>query len=373
MALRSSDPTGLQSGVAKPSRNSRKKKKQKKRKEAIDDFPVIPEDPVAEQCGNDSSGTVVESTSENYGIRDNGNVNKISCVGSGSVVVVEESVCQNVCGFGELRQRNVIGGGEEMAAVASRAEEDRAEMNGSKEPLPPAQPEPVVNGNVANKLDTAESLDWKRLMSEDPNYLYAVHKSPAKYFLDEMYSGNSLRRTTTLGSEKERERVYDTIFRLPWRCEVLIDVGFFVCFDAFLSLLTIMPTRILIKLWRFLTARQFKRLSAAELCDFGCFLVLACGVILLGQTDISLIYHMIRGQGTIKLYMVYNVLEIIDKLCQSFGGDVFETLFNSAEGLATCSQENMRFWIRRQLLYQLASLLIITHYLLCWYPITLLR
>ncbi|XP_012452699.1 protein POLLEN DEFECTIVE IN GUIDANCE 1 [Gossypium raimondii] len=124
-----------------------------------------------------------------------------------------------------------------------------------------------------------------------------------------MYSGNSLRRTTTLGSEKERERVYDTIFRLPYRCEVLIDVGFFVCFDAFLSLLTIMPTRILIKLWRFLTARQFKRLSAAELCDFGCFLVLACGVILLGQIDISLIYHMIRGQGTIKLYMIYNVLE----------------------------------------------------------------
>ncbi|KAG8473708.1 hypothetical protein CXB51_035571 [Gossypium anomalum] len=342
-----SDPIGLQSGVAKPSRNSRKKKKQKKRKEAIADSPVIPEDPVAEHCGNDSSGTVVESTSENYGIRDNGNVNRISCVGSASVVVVEESVCQNVCGFGELRQRNVIGGGEEMAAAASRAEEDRAEMNGSKEPLPPAQPQPVVNGNVANKLDTAESLDWKRLMSEDPNYLYAVHNSPAKYFLDEMYSGNSLRRTTTLGSEKERERVYDTIFRLPWRCEVLIDVGFFVCFDAFLSLLTVMPTRILIKLWRFLTARQFKRLSAAELCDFGCFLVLACGVILLGQTDISLIYHMIRGQGTIKLYMVYNVLEIIDKLCQSFGGDVFETLFNSAEGLATCSQENMRFWIRR--------------------------
>lgn len=26
--------------------------------------------------------------------------------------------------------------------------------------------------------------------------------------------------------------------------------------------------------------------------------------------DISLIYHMIRGQGTIKLYVVYNVLEV---------------------------------------------------------------
>lgn len=28
-------------------------------------------------------------------------------------------------------------------------------------------------------------------------------------------------------------------------------------------------------------------------------------------SDISLIYHMIRGQGTIKLYVVYNVLEVI--------------------------------------------------------------
>lgn len=65
------------------------------------------------------------------------------------------------------------------------------------------------------------------------------------------------------------------------------------------------------------------------------------------QTDISLIYHMIRGQGTIKLYVVYNVLEIFDKLCQNFGGDVLQTLFNSAEGLASCSSDNIRYWIWR--------------------------
>ncbi|KAK8667913.1 hypothetical protein V6N13_105390 [Hibiscus sabdariffa] len=342
----SSDPTELQNGAAKPSRNGRKRKKHKKRKEFSSDSAVIPEDPVAEQCGRSSGGGALLD-SENYGIRDNGNVNRVSYVGGGSVVVLEESVCQNVCGFAELRQRSVIGGGEEMATVASSTDEGRVDMSSPKEPLLPASPQPLANGNVPKKLETAESLDWKRLMSEDPNYLYSVEKSPAKYILDEMYSGNSLRRTTTFGSEKERERVYDTIFRLPWRCEVLIDVGFFVCFDSFLSLLTIMPTRILIKIWRFLTTRQFKRLSAAELCDFGCFVILACGIILLGQTDISLIYHMIRGQGTIKLYVVYNVLEIFDKLCQNFGGDVFQTLFYSAEGLANCSQENMRFWIRR--------------------------
>lgn len=52
--------------------------------------------------------------------------------------------------------------------------------------------------------------------------LFPVEKSPVKYFMDEMNKGNSLRSTTTLGSEKERERVYDTIFRLPWRCELVI-------------------------------------------------------------------------------------------------------------------------------------------------------
>ncbi|XP_039065932.1 protein POLLEN DEFECTIVE IN GUIDANCE 1-like isoform X2 [Hibiscus syriacus] len=328
-----SDPTELQNGVAKPSRSSRKKKRQRKRKEFTSDSAVIPEDPVAEKRGSSSPAASVLD-SENYGIRDNGSVNRISYVGDGSVVVMEESVCQNVWGFGELRQRNVIGGGEETEKVASRTEEGLVGMSIQKDPLPPASPQPVANANVAKKLETAESLDWKRLMSEDPNFLYSLEKSPAKYFLDEMYSGNSLRRTTTFGSEKERERVYDTIFRLPWRCEVLIDVGFFVCFDSFLSLLTIMPTRIMIKLWRFLatSSRGFLRQSCVILAAFLFWPVESFSW---------------DKQGTIKLYVVYNVFEIFDKLCQNFGGGVFQTLFNSAEGLANCSQENMRFWIRR--------------------------
>lgn len=50
---------------------------------------------------------------------------------------------------------------------------------------------------------------------------FPVDKSPVKCFMEEMYAGNSLRSTVALGNEKERERVYDTIFRLPWRCELV--------------------------------------------------------------------------------------------------------------------------------------------------------
>ncbi|KAD7117597.1 hypothetical protein E3N88_04865 [Mikania micrantha] len=204
-----------------------------------------------------------------------------------------------------------------------------------------------VNGHYASRmLEKEQSLDWKRIMTEkDPYYNYLLERSPVKYFVGEMNGGNSLRTTTTLANEKDRERVYDTIFRMPWRCELLIDVGFFVCLDSFLSLLTIMPIRLITTSWRLLRTRQLKMLSAAELSDFGCFLMLASGVILLQQTDISLIYHMIRGQGTIKLYVVYNVLEIFDKLCQSFGGDVLQTLFNTADSLANSSSDNMRNWL----------------------------
>ncbi|KAI7735892.1 hypothetical protein M8C21_018959, partial [Ambrosia artemisiifolia] len=37
---------------------------------------------------------------------------------------------------------------------------------------------------------------------------------------------------------------------------------------------------------------------------------------------------------------------IFDKLCQNFGGDVLQTLFNTADGLANCSpeSEHMRYW-----------------------------
>lgn len=255
--------------------------------------------------------------------------------------------------FGELRQRNVNGGSSEdlVASVIRDDDSIGKEKEDCVKQMSPME-KPIKNDaererSVLTKAETIESVDWKRIMEEDPNYVFKVDKSPVAYFLEEMYNGNSLRSTTTLGNEIEREKVYDTIFRLPWRCELLIDVGFFVCFDSFLSLLTIMPTRILMTIWRLLKTRQFKRLSTMELSDLGCFIIMSFGVALLQRTDISLIYHMIRGQGTIKLYVVYNVLEIFDKLCQSFNGDVLQTSFHSAEGLASCPPENMRFWLWR--------------------------
>ncbi|RWR91444.1 protein POLLEN DEFECTIVE IN GUIDANCE 1 [Cinnamomum micranthum f. kanehirae] len=255
----------------------------------------------------------------------------------------------------ELRQRTVNGARSEVAETANDEKEMETSSSSGQRICEP-------NGNVAGKLETAKSLDWNRVMAEDSNYMLSVEKLPLNFFMGEIYGGNSLRSTTSVGNDIKRQRVYNTMFHVPWRCELLINVGFFVCLDSFLSLLTIMPARILMTFWRFLNVRQFQRPCAAELSDFGCFIVLASGVTLLQATDISLIYHIIRGQGTIKLYVVYNVLEIFDKLCQSFGGDVLQVLFNSAEGVASCAPENMAFELMRFILDQtIAVLAILLH------------
>ncbi|KAH6790368.1 hypothetical protein C2S51_005374 [Perilla frutescens var. frutescens] len=301
-----SDPPSLQNGVASSPPRKRKKKKSRKGKSSL--------------CESSIAETSAINGDVNYSCT-------LSTVTEAAVVPEFDSEVQTVTlesVFGALRQRNVgngVNGGsvevssddsgsskkddiakEEVANNRSGAE------NRSGGDMETGQEGPELNGR---KLEKDVTLDWNKLMAENPNYALPTEKSPMKFFLEEVYAGNSLRSTTTLGNDKERERVYDTIFRLPWRCELVINIGFFVCFDSFLSLLTIMPTRIIMIFWKLIRTRQFKRPSSAELSDFGCFIALVIGVTLLQQADISLIYHMIRGQGIIKLYVVYNVLEAI--------------------------------------------------------------
>ena len=44
--------------------------------------------------------------------------------------------------------------------------------------------------------------------------------------------------------------------------------------------------------------------------------------------DSSTLYHSIRSQSTLKLYVIFNVLEVMDKLFSSFGLDLLEAFFS---------------------------------------------
>lgn len=59
----------------------------------------------------------------------------------------------------------------------------------------------------------------------------------------------------------------------------------------------------------------------------GLTIVLACYV--LSFVQISRVYHYIRGEAIIKLYVIFNILEIFDKLLASFGQDVLDGLYRA--------------------------------------------
>ena len=57
-------------------------------------------------------------------------------------------------------------------------------------------------------------------------------------------------------------------------------------------------------------------------------IIITC--IVMWSLDPSRIYHSIRGQAVLKLYVVFNVLEICDKLCCSMGVDILDALFSKS-------------------------------------------
>ncbi|GAO18734.1 hypothetical protein UVI_02047080 [Ustilaginoidea virens] len=57
--------------------------------------------------------------------------------------------------------------------------------------------------------------------------------------------------------------------------------------------------------------------------------VIVCSSVALMTLDASRMYHFIRAQSAIKLYVIYNILEVGDRLLSALGQDILECLFSS--------------------------------------------
>ena len=58
----------------------------------------------------------------------------------------------------------------------------------------------------------------------------------------------------------------------------------------------------------------------------GLLIIFSCTILM--YFDASRMYHGIRGQAAIKLYVIYNVLEVCDRLFSALGQDILECLFS---------------------------------------------
>lgn len=129
----------------------------------------------------------------------------------------------------------------------------------------------------------------------------------------------------------KRERVKNFLI-LPDALERTLMFGFIVCLDSFMYIFTILPIRFVRSSFSLLrrSIKAHSSLQSSEKVDIlkGILIVLTC--VVLNQLDASRVYHNIRGQAAIKLYVLYNVLEIGDKLFCALGQDILDCLFSKS-------------------------------------------
>lgn len=71
-------------------------------------------------------------------------------------------------------------------------------------------------------------------------------------------------------------------------------------------------------------------LSPAEVCDLlKATLLVACSALMF-YIDTNMLYHLVKSQSVIKLYIFYNMLEVGDRLFSAFGQDTIDALFWTA-------------------------------------------
>jgi hypothetical protein len=154
----------------------------------------------------------------------------------------------------------------------------------------------------------------------------------------------------------ERRQKFYTFMRVPFEFEKFMFQAYFQIVDSFLFVFTLLPIRFLLSCW-FIISRSLKKLLArfsqyqrhprfndehptatgqlgilqpAETCDLFRGLILICATFLLSYIDLSILYHNVKSQSVIKLYIFFNMLEVFDKLLSTLGCDVLDALFWTA-------------------------------------------
>lgn len=160
-------------------------------------------------------------------------------------------------------------------------------------------------------------------------------KSLLGYFMTELTKHYRLEADASEFVER-RDRVYTSVYT-PKNLEKFLAFGFLQCLDSILYMVTFLPLRILVALMRLLTypcTRIFvgRRpiLDASQVCDLlkGLILIVSCYIT--SQVDMSMIYHIVRGQSIMKFYVFFNMLDVMDKLVSQFGQDILDSLYWTA-------------------------------------------
>jgi hypothetical protein len=127
---------------------------------------------------------------------------------------------------------------------------------------------------------------------------------------------------TEVSNLAKRQRVYNFFLTIP-HLERFLFLCYLACIDSFLYHLTVLPLRILYSFFRSIISLKFS-IEDRFRGDLVKGLLIGLVTYIISLVDSSRLYHMIRGQSALKLYVIFNVFEVADKLLGSFGSDVMD-------------------------------------------------
>ncbi|XP_011637858.1 protein TAPT1 homolog isoform X1 [Pogonomyrmex barbatus] len=181
-----------------------------------------------------------------------------------------------------------------------------------------------------------------------------------------------------------REKIY-SFMKIPREVENFMAYGFLQCADSFLFVYTFLPLRFAIALWAVITRplRRYLRneknhvkstekyLNSAEICD------LLKGILIIGcwvatwKVDTSMMYHVVKSQSVIKLYIFFNMLEVGDRLFSSFGQDIIDALLWTATEPRSRSTRTQHFGTLPHFFF--ATIYVLCHSILILFQATTLN
>ncbi|XP_040002726.1 transmembrane anterior posterior transformation protein 1 homolog [Xiphias gladius] len=213
-------------------------------------------------------------------------------------------------GLGEEKEKEKEKADREKDGKAAKSEENKA-----KDGVTATLRFSDKNGGSKAKKRNLSDLSLLRFVTTELTRGYFLEHNEAKY-------------------TERRERVY-TCLRIPKELEKLMTFGFFLCLDAFLYVFTLLPLRVILALLRLLTLpccglSGSRLLQPAQVCDVLKGFIMVLCYSMMGYVDYAMMYHLIRGQSVIKLYIIYNMLEVADRLFSSFGQDILDALYWTA-------------------------------------------
>ncbi|KAF7199288.1 transmembrane anterior posterior transformation protein 1 homolog isoform X1 [Nothobranchius furzeri] len=211
-------------------------------------------------------------------------------------------------GLGEEKEQEKGGNEKERNAV-------RIERNKDKDGVTETLGFNDKNGATRGQKRNLSDLSLGRFITTEITRGYFLEHNEAKY-------------------TERREKVY-TCLRIPKELEKLMTFGFFLCLDTFLYVFTLLPLRVVLALLRLVAVpccglRGSRLLQPAQVCDVLKGFIMVLCYSMMSYVDYSMMYHLIRGQSVIKLYIIYNMLEVADRLFSSFGQDILDALYWTA-------------------------------------------